>query len=373
MNIIISGDLLPTPNNEKLFCSGNVEALAGKDILDIYQNADFRISNLEGPLTDAKTPLEKSGPNIKGSIASVRGLKALGVDCVSIANNHILDYGEQGLEDTLRTLEENNIAHVGAGKNLSQARKPYITERGGIRLGIYSCAEYEFTIATASRGGANPFDALEIADEIRNLRAQCDILIVLYHGGKEFYRYPVPYVQKRCRKMADAGADFILCQHSHCIGAYEKYNDCGILYGQGNFIFCRRDDEYRRTGLLVRIVVENGRKETEFIPVVRHAERVRMAAASEKEEIMTAFRARSEEIRDERFVADQYRKFAVVLTKKYYSQSLGIFGDVLKLFRLEDIAVIFFAKRHRLKILNTIRCEAHEDVFREGLEAGLRK
>jgi hypothetical protein len=72
-------------------------------------------------------------------------------------------------------------------------------------------------------------------------------------------------------------------------------------------------------------------------------------------------------------VADQYRKFALSLTKKYYSQSLGVFGDVLKLFRLEGIAAIFFAKRHRLKILNTIRCEAHEDVFREGLEAGLRK
>ena len=373
MNIVITGDLLPTPNNERLFCNGDAETLVGKEILNIFQNADFRICNMEGPLTDEETAIDKSGPAIKGSSNAIKGIKALGMDCVSIANNHILDYGERGLEDTLRVLVASGIDYVGAGRNLLEAKKPYIVEIEGTRIGIYSCAEYEFTIATDAKGGANPFDALEIADEIRKLKEQCDIAIVLYHGGKEFYRYPVPYVQKRCRKMADAGADFVLCQHSHCIGAYEEYNGCSILYGQGNFLFCRADDEYRHTGMIVRITVNNGRKNMEFIPVVRHDETVRLADTSEKKEIMDGFLERSGKAKDNDFLKKNYREFALSCVFLYYKNNMGLLGELWCRFRLSRFMLRLFRPRHHLWLLNEIRCEAHADIFREGIEGILEK
>ena len=80
---------------------------------------------------------------------------------------------------------------------------------------------------------------MESLDHIQNLKDQCDYVIVLYHGGKEHYRYPSPYLQRVARKMVEKGADLVVCQHSHCIGCYEKYKDSMIIYDQGNFIFER--------------------------------------------------------------------------------------------------------------------------------------
>ena len=85
------------------------------------------------------------------------------------------------------------------------------------------------------------------------MKAQCDYAIVLYHGGKEYYRYPSPNLQKTCRKLVEKGADLVICQHSHCIGCEEKYQDGTIVYGQGNFLFDHGDNEYWNTSLLVQI------------------------------------------------------------------------------------------------------------------------
>ncbi len=108
-------------------------------------------------------------------------------------------------------------------------------------------------IADEKTSGANLFAPLESMEHILNLKNVCDYVIVLYHGGKEHYRYPSPQLQKICRKMAEKGADLVICQHSHCIGCMEKYNNATIVYGQGNFIFAGADDEYWNTSLLITV------------------------------------------------------------------------------------------------------------------------
>src|SRR5699024_1436352 len=105
--------------------------------------------------------------------------------------------------------------------------------------------------------GANPFDPLESFDHIQELKSKCDYVIVLYHGGKERYRYPSPYLQKVCRKFAQKGADLIVCQHSHCIGAYEEFEGSTIIYGQGNFIFNTLNNEFWNTSLLIKVEITN--------------------------------------------------------------------------------------------------------------------
>ena len=131
---------------------------------------------------------------------------------------------------TINCLTENKIGYGGVGRNLQEASKPYFFERKGIKVGIYCCAEHEFSIATESTYGANPFDPLESLDHIIDMKKKCDVIIVLYHGGKEYYRYPSPDLQRICRKMVDKGADLVVCQHSHCIGCEEEWNNGVILY-----------------------------------------------------------------------------------------------------------------------------------------------
>jgi poly-gamma-glutamate synthesis protein (capsule biosynthesis protein) len=199
MEILIAGDLVPTQSNIDLFNNADIKALLGEELLLLWSSADIRIFNLEVPLADKEAPISKCGLNLIAPISTVNGIKALNPASITLANNHILDQGEQGLKSTQDILKKNNISFVGIGDNLSEASKPCIIKKDGLKMGIYVCAEHEFTIATENTPGANPFDPLESLDRIQNLKAECDYVIVLYHGGKEHYRYPSPYLQKVCR------------------------------------------------------------------------------------------------------------------------------------------------------------------------------
>lgn len=323
MKIVITGDLFPQKCNMDLFEKGDVNALFGEEILEFFRAADLRICNLEGALTDSTRGIDKSGPCISASPESARGISALGINCASIANNHIMDYGIEGYHSTLEVLDKYGIKSVGCGENEALARKPVLLNAAGLRIGIYSCAEYEFTIAGEKRPGANGFDALYVLDDIDMLRQISDYVIVLYHGGREFYRYPVPYVRKRCRRMIEKGADIVLCQHSHCIGCYEKWGAGEILYGQGNFIFHREDDMYRHTGLLVGIGINDEKCAIEYLPVVRTGSGVRFARGQEKHKILEGFEERSRQIGQEGFVQKQYQEFADGMLRQYYNMSAG--------------------------------------------------
>ena len=100
------------------------------------------------------------------------------------------------MKSTTDILNKHGIPFVGIGDNLSEASKPYIIQKEEFNIGIYACAEHEFSIATENSSGANPFDPLEGLDHIQALKGKCDYVIVLYHGGKEHYRYPSPNLKK---------------------------------------------------------------------------------------------------------------------------------------------------------------------------------
>ena len=179
MKLLIGADLVPTESNTDLFAQGNVEELFGEKLLQILRSADYRIFNLETPITDKKEPIEKGGPALLASPSTMVGIKKLGVDLFGISNNHILDQGANGLVDTMQVLSENGIPYVGAGENLKSAAKTYFTECCGKKIGVYACCEHEFSVATEEKAGANPFDPLESLDHIAQAKAECDYVIVL--------------------------------------------------------------------------------------------------------------------------------------------------------------------------------------------------
>lgn len=237
MNILIGADCVPTKSNKEFFESGDAKTLLGEELNSILQNADYRIFNLEIPLTDREYPIPKCGPNLIAPTKCVAGYKAMNVDLMTLANNHILDQDQKGLESTCKTLDAVGIAYTGVEQTPEEATEPYIFECDGKRIGVYACAEHEFSIVTEYSAGANPVDLQETPDHIVALKAECDYVIVLYHGGKEQYRYPSPNLQKVCRKLVEKGADLVVCQHSHCIGCEEKIPE-------GVRLFMERETSY---------------------------------------------------------------------------------------------------------------------------------
>jgi poly-gamma-glutamate synthesis protein (capsule biosynthesis protein) len=278
MEILIAGDLAPTPtqSNIELFNKPNLENMLGEELLSLWNHADARIFNLETPLIDKENPIDKCGPNLITPTSTIKGIKDLNPSLVTLANNHILDQGEHGLFATQNILLKNNIPYIGAGGNLSKASQPHIFNQDVIKVGVYACAEHEFSIATEKTAGANPFDPLESLDHISSLKRNCDYVIVLYHGGKEHYRYPSPYLQKVCHKIVDKGADLIICQHSHCIGCFEEYQNSTIVYGQGNFVFNKQDNEFWNSGLIIRIYFNKTIK-IEYVPILKKDPGIRLA------------------------------------------------------------------------------------------------
>ncbi len=369
MRILIAGDVIPQNINEKLFQDADISELIGEDLKKKFSEADIRICNMEGPLTESNKGIVKSGPLLKGTPESVEGYKAL-FDVVSLANNHIMDYGDVGLSSTIGLLDAFGIGHFGAGFNAAEARKPFIIEKDALKIGLYSCAEHEFSIATDDSAGANVFDALFVLDDIAELKKKVDYLIVLYHGSKEYYRYPVPYVQKRCRRLVDKGADLVLCQHSHCIGCREKYGAGEILYGQGNFIFNKDDNEFRHSGLLVSVEKTSDCAEVSYIPIVMNGKGICEATGKEREDLLQAFDIRSEKAKDIEFVTNEYRVFSEKFIESYYNHCLGKLSKVaffLRKLGFRNVYGRLFSLGKKTTLINDFRCEAHRDLFVTGM------
>ena len=372
MKILIGGDVVPTSVNMGLFIKGDTVSLMGQGLKDIWDGADFRIINLEAPLTDTDSPILKWGPNLKAPIKASVGLTRLKPGLVTLANNHVMDFGRQGLKDTVDVLEKNSIPFVGAGENLSEAQKPFFLKAPKMTIGVYACAEHEFSIAGETSPGANPFDPLFSPDHIAGLKKSCDYVIALYHGGKEYYRYPSPRLRQVCRKMAEKGADLILCQHSHCIGSFEKYNGSTILYGQGNFLFAKDYiNEFLGSGLLVSLDFGKNAAEIEYIPFIRYGQGVRLAEGGEKTKIMDGFYRRSEDILKDGFIEQKYDEFAKEKHLMYMRKISGKsdFFEKLdgSLFKHGLTKRLYSAKEKRM-LRNYMECEAHRELVIQGLK-----
>ena len=374
LKLYIGADFVPTDINRVLFETGNIEALVGKELLGLFKQSDLNVFNLEVPLTDASTPIDKFGNNLKSPTKTIYGYKALEPIFLTLANNHSLDHGVEGLTTTLELLKKHDIKNAGAGANVKEAKKPFIFEKDGIRIGVYLCAEHEFTVASCHTMGANPFDVLESFDDVEALKKTCDYVIVLYHGGKEFYRYPSPMLQRYCRKFVDKGANLVICQHSHCIGSREDYGEGTIIYGQGNFIFNSESyinhKEFVKDSLLIRVEATKDSFIVSEVPIRSTELGTRLATESEADETLTAYKQRSEHIRDAHFVVQAYKDFADTHVKRYLREFIGrsfIIRAINALFGRE-LMQLLLGKTSYLAIQNYLECEAHHELFLRGIK-----
>ena len=370
VSIIIGADFVPTKTNENLFASGDLRTLIGDDLVEVLQAADYRIFNLEMPLTNFEQCIAKCGPNLKADPQSIKAYKNASIDLFTLANNHIMDYGEEGLNATINILKQNAISYVGVGANLDEAKKPIFFNFKEKKIGVYACAENEFSIAGENSMGANPFDPLESLDHIVEAKGNCDYLIVLYHGGKEHYRYPSPNLQKRCRKIVRKGADLVLCQHSHCVGCEERYNDSVIVYGQGNFLFDITEHECWQSGMLVCI---DDNFDISYIPIEKRGNLVRK---STNKNIIENFNKRSCEIQKEGFIQEEYARFASTMCDSYLlsmsAQRRFLIRRIINKLSSYKYDKKLLSKKYKkenlLAIQNFIECEAHHELLLRGIK-----
>ncbi|WP_236333567.1 CapA family protein [Paenibacillus auburnensis] len=206
------------------------------------QKADIAFANLETPVSVRGKAAEKTFA-FRSKPTALGGLKYAGIDGVSLANNHILDYGQVAMLDTLTHLDRYKIGHTGAGSNIEQAYKPYVKTVKGKRVAILGASRVlsgpSWYAGKTSPGAASAYTAEPLLGAIRKSAKENDYTIVYLHWNEEFKDYPEPYARTLAKQMIDSGADIILGAHSHCLMGIEYYKHKPIYYSLGNFVFNR--------------------------------------------------------------------------------------------------------------------------------------
>ena len=368
MKMMILGDVGASKANQHAFCTAEKD-LFSSEIQAMCADADIVMLNLEKPLTDVITPLGKRPPDFSAPADTIHGINLLHPSVVTLANNHIMDQREQGLHATMDVLKKNGIQYVGAGDDLTEARKPVIIKNHDISIGIYACCEKEFSFATETAAGANVFDPLETFDDIQELRKECNYLIVLYHGGMQGYPYPTPYQQKVCRKMCEKGADFVVCQHSHIIGCEEKHANGRIVYGQGNFILEDVSNESWYTGLMIEVTLENDDSSVKYIPTQTADHKVILHPDAGF--VQEAFMRRSAEITKRNAVDTLFSDLSNKKLSDYLVKLSGKRKLIQRVFRRLGITKHyrkFYSKDACNLILDYLYCDSHREAIEHGLE-----
>lgn len=234
MKILITGDFCPLNRADIKY--SDTEEVLDNNFKKLLKEADLRVTNLECPLTNSNNPISKTGPALKADPKNIQFLENNGFNLVTLANNHIMDYGSEGLKDTLRHLEQNNIEYVGAGKT-SEEIGVFFKTKADLTLAIINVCENEWSSEERNGYVANGFSEIGMFYAIKKAKNKADKVIVIHHGGHEMYNLPSPRLKETLRFFVDCGADAVINHHTHCVGGDENYRDAPILYSLGNFVF----------------------------------------------------------------------------------------------------------------------------------------
>jgi poly-gamma-glutamate synthesis protein (capsule biosynthesis protein) len=375
--IAIVGDFSPVGGASAAFAGGDGDWFFGS-IGSEWSNADYRILNLECPLVEANTPINKAGPCLSCYSETAGALSD--VSLVGLANNHILDHGEVGLNNTISLLDQAGVPHLGAGANLSEAGQPHIAEIGDVSVGFLAWSHHEFCIATESSAGAFPIDLTLGLKLVEELRESCDFVILFYHGGVEHFPYPTPEQRKSCRFLAERGVDLIVCQHSHIIGASEVVGDSTILYGQGNYCFDLKGKEsltHWYQGLMLDVDLEVGKPlQVEFVPIVQDTNNgMRPTRASPRiaTEILKKQSADSQRLAVPRSYEEVWNTYVKERANEFLYWQLPVGRYIRKALKILGFMRFPWGQRQALKMLNRMECEAHSVVIVAGLKRILRE
>lgn len=226
----------------------------------LLDNADIVIGNLEGPLTNIESSsldkeyIFRSPPeNVAPALARA------GFNIMNLANNHTMDYGVDGLNDTIKSLKKNGIFSLGAGANLTQARKGLIfnTDYGRVALLSYSLTFPKDFWATGDRAGTAFGHKKDIEEDVQRLSQQADYIIVSFHWGREKTTTLRPYQPTLAHAAIDAGADVVIGHHPHILQAIEQYKNGLVIYSLGNYVFGSYSKD-ADTSVVARIILHNG-------------------------------------------------------------------------------------------------------------------
>ena len=270
--------------------SGSIEDGIDSALIAEMQGADIMMINNEFPYSDRGQPLEEKQFTFRAKPSSVSYLNDLGVDIVSLANNHAYDYGEDALLDTMDILKDAGIAYVGAGHDLAEARRPVCYIVNDMKIAVISATQIERLdnpdtkgATETSAGVFRSWDGADLIETVQEAKADNDFVIVYLHWGTE-NEADIDWAQeKQAAEVTQAGADLVIGDHPHCLQPISVVNGVPVVYSLGNFWF---NSKTLDTGMIKAVLDENGLQDLQFAACEQSGSRTRLLYGEEKKRVL---------------------------------------------------------------------------------------
>lgn len=364
MKLLIAGDYVP--NGRFADC---LSSMGGYDfgIMRHYcEQVDYSIVNFEAPVVIGQVKgIRKNGPNLRVSTEAVDGIKKMGFHCVTLANNHFRDYGDEGVQTTISVLEGKGLDYVGGGRTLNEACKVIYKKLGQETVAIVNFCENEFSIATEKRSGSMPLDIIDNYHQIKLAKSKSDYVVVIVHGGHEGYQLPSLRMKKLYRFFVEIGADVVVNHHQHCFSGYEIYQGKPIFYGLGNFIF---DRNYKRhdiwnEGFFVTLDLQPSIISYEITPYRQCDDYPGVFPIKEDKrsfnEIICKLNAI---IADDKRLDEEFELFVQKKSRGVMATLSPFANRYIMALIVRGLLPLFVSKKKGTMLYNYISCEAHRDI-----------
>lgn len=372
MKLLVAGDFCPRDRVSLKFKNKQYSEVLS-EVKEIVSKHDYSIINEECPIMNKPAkPITKFCSNLSFSKEGLDALKYAGFDCLTLANNHFRDFGDDGVIQTLS--REAGFDVVGGGICLKDAQKILYKTVKGIHVAIVNFCEHEFSIATDTSAGSAPLDLPDNYCQITEARANADFVVVIIHGGHEHYQLPSPRMKKTYRRFIDWGADVVVNHHQHCFSGYEQYNNKFIFYGLGNFCFDSPSSRKSiwNEGLLLSLIINDSLDYSfELIPYNQcdNQPSVKLLKDGEKENVIKKIQTLNAIISEDKELETEFDKHCkkrfeeMMLSLAPYSERIG------KGLCRRGLLPSFNSFKRIVKTRNFVQCEAHRDVLNYYLDS----
>lgn len=363
VSVLFGGDVCPMNRYEK-------NILSGGRVFDDYINnkiaeSNLFVVNLESPLCeDGLAANSPSGTGIRANKKIAEWMRKTGVDVAGIANNHLRDFKDEGVVQTIANLKRAGIQYAGGGKTLDEAEAMLTLHVKGLKIGFWMLAEKEQNLATETRPGTSFFNPDADVYKIPELREQVDFLVIFVHAGHEFALVPSPRIRQAYRAYIDAGADLVVGHHPHVPQGIEQYKDGWIAYSLGNLIF---DSSYLSAfkdtdhGYLLNVEISKHSVENiEVIPYfLRNFTTVETCTEKELAHYKDMLKSISDCIKDDVKFADSWEKF---VSWRWNQSRRDFHRNFSKHFTDESNPVFIWMLK------NIYGCPTHQELMEKAME-----
>lgn len=301
VTMTFAGDILFDTNYAIMGAVGSAGDISNgvtPEVIERMQASDIMMLNNEFAYSNRGTPIEEKQFTFRAKPETAAYLNDMGVDIVSLANNHAYDYGPEALTDTLDTLRETGIPYVGAGRDIGEAKRPVYYIVGDIKIAFVSATQIERLdtpdtkeATETSPGVFRCWNGERLLETVREAAANSDFVVAYIHWGTENVA-ELDWAQlKQAPELVAAGADLVIGDHPHCLQPIGVIQGVPVIYSLGNFWF---NSKTLDTGMVEVVIDETGIVSYQFVPCLQSGCKTTLLQGAEKERVLAYMRGISE-------------------------------------------------------------------------------